>query len=122
MTRESIIELQRIDCNCNDCWFMVRNIELFKEWEEKNQLYAFTALELAIQKRLEKATEMERIGEFDKARGLTMEAKKLTVKNFLSRQLIQYGACHKFNKPVSFIPNVCQLETQNCFEHRRDEN
>lgn len=32
---------------------------------------------------------------------------------------INYGQCQKFGKPVSFIPNVCQIETQNCFEHRK---
>lgn len=32
---------------------------------------------------------------------------------------LNYGDCTKFNKPVSFIPNWCQLETQECFEHRR---
>lgn len=35
---------------------------------------------------------------------------------------IHYGDCTKFNKPVSFIPNICQLETQECFEHRRNED
>jgi hypothetical protein len=32
---------------------------------------------------------------------------------------INYGDCTKLNKPVSFIPNNCQLETQDCFEHRK---
>lgn len=32
---------------------------------------------------------------------------------------LQFGDCSKFSKPVSFIPNTCQLETQNCFEHRK---
>jgi hypothetical protein len=31
-----------------------------------------------------------------------------------------YGYCTKFNKEVVFIPNVCQLETQTCFKHRRE--
>ena len=31
----------------------------------------------------------------------------------------QYGNCSKLNKPVSFIPNTCQIDTQDCFEHRR---
>lgn len=26
MTKESLYELQKIDCNCNDCGFMVRNL------------------------------------------------------------------------------------------------
>ena len=33
---------------------------------------------------------------------------------------LAYGDCEKFNKPVSFIPETCQLDTQSCFEHRRD--
>lgn len=32
---------------------------------------------------------------------------------------ICYGNCTKFNKEVSFIPGTCQLETQDCFKHRR---
>ena len=32
---------------------------------------------------------------------------------------INYGKCDKFNKSITFIPNVCQLETQECFKHRR---
>lgn len=33
---------------------------------------------------------------------------------------LQFGKCEKFNKAVSFIPVTCQLETQNCFIHRKD--
>lgn len=32
---------------------------------------------------------------------------------------INYGHCTKFDKPVSFIPAVCQIDTQHCFEHRK---
>jgi hypothetical protein len=32
---------------------------------------------------------------------------------------LSFGNCTKFSKSVSFIPNVCQLETQHCFEHRK---
>lgn len=32
---------------------------------------------------------------------------------------INYGNCQKLAKEVSFIPNTIQLETQNCFEHRK---
>jgi len=35
-------------------------------------------------------------------------------------QRINYGNCTKFNKPVSFIPGLCQLHTQGCFKHRND--
>ena len=33
---------------------------------------------------------------------------------------VSYGNCTKFDKPVSFIANTCQIETQECFVHRRD--
>ena len=33
---------------------------------------------------------------------------------------VNYGYCNERNKPVSFIPAICQLETQYCFIHRKD--
>jgi len=80
MSKESIIELQKIDCNCNDCWFMIRDI---KKMESFNHLH---------------------IGQ-EKA-----------------SHRVNYGNCDKFKKEVSFIPNICQIETQKCFEHRRTFN
>lgn len=32
---------------------------------------------------------------------------------------LQFGKCEKLNKDISFIPNTCQLDTQECFEHRK---
>lgn len=79
MNRNSLIELQKIDCNCNDCKFMERDIDKRKKYDH---LYGHS-------------------------------------KNASHR--INYGYCNKLNKDVSFIPNICQIETQNCFKHRRDE-
>jgi hypothetical protein len=75
------IELQNIDCNCNDCKFMQRDFEKYKSFDK---LY-------------------------------TNEKGIVTRPSYR----INYGNCTKFNKPVSFIPNHCQLETQNCFIHRK---
>ena len=36
MTKDGIIELQKLDCNCNDCKFMIRDIDKFKSF---NYLY-----------------------------------------------------------------------------------
>lgn len=33
---------------------------------------------------------------------------------------INYGNCSKLGKAVSFMPNILQLDTQDCFEHRVD--
>lgn len=75
------IELELIDCNCNDCKFMVRDFEKYKSFDH---LYTNT------------------IGQ-------------VTSPSYR----INYGHCKKFDKPVSFIPKHCQIETQKCFEHRR---
>jgi len=33
MTKEGIIELQKIDCNCNDCKYMTRDFEEYKYFD-----------------------------------------------------------------------------------------
>ena len=78
MDKESIYELQKIDCNCNDCIFMVRDAEKRKKFDH------------------------------------------LYTNKLNASWRINYGYCKNLNKDVSFIPNICQLETQNCFKHRKD--
>ena len=73
-----MVELQKIDCNCNDCKFIVRDFDKRKQFDS---LY---------------------------------EGRK----NASYR--VNYGKCTKLNKDISFIPNVCQLDTQDCFKHRRE--
>jgi hypothetical protein len=73
------IELQNIDCNCNNCKFMIRDFETKKFWDNTE-------------------THKDQVN---------------------ASHRINYGNCSKLNKPVSFIPNTCQLETQQCFENRR---
>lgn len=70
MDKESIYLLQRIDCNCNDCYFMKRDLS---RPPDKGKQFP-----------------------------------------------INYGHCLKFDKAVTFIPSICQLETQKCFIHRKD--
>ena len=77
MDKESIIERQKIDCNCNDCKFMVRDMDKRASFDHLHQ------------------------GQLN------------------ASHRVNYGNCTKLNKPVSFIPNWCQIETQDCFEHRR---
>ncbi len=72
-----MIELQNIDCNCNDCKYMIRDIDKRKSFDHLHQ------------------------GQLN------------------ASHRINYGNCSKFNKPVSFIPNTIQIDTQGCFEHRR---
>lgn len=65
LSKESLYELQLIDCNCNDCKFLERD--------------------------------------------LSKQSKG-----------VNYGKCLKKNIDVSFMPGICQLETQDCFIHRKN--
>ena len=76
MDKESSYLLQLIDCNCNDCGYMVRDFDALKLHKES---YKDTGL---------------------------MDG-------------LNFGYCEKFNKKVSFIPVTCQIETQECFKHRK---
>lgn len=69
INKEDTYYLQLIDCNCNDCKHMVRDLS------------------------------------------------KPPTKGQAAK--INYGHCSKFDKPVTFIPAICQIDTQECFEHRR---
>lgn len=73
------IELQNIDCNCNNCAFMIRDMFKFKYYEH---LYG--------------------------------HSKKASYR-------INYGFCDKLKKDISFIPNICQIETQKCFVNRKNK-
>jgi hypothetical protein len=70
MNKESLYELQKIDCNCNDCGYMKRDLSRLPDRGKPSP--------------------------------------------------INYGQCIKFDKEVSFIPATCQIETQECFVHRKD--
>ena len=98
MDAESRIELQKIDCNCNDCKFMIRDFDKYKASKELHyewQKNYFDFIKI-------KTNDDTMAFQFDS-----------------STAMIQFGHCAKFNKNVSFIPNICQIDTQECFEHRR---
>lgn len=112
MTKESIIEQQKLDCNCNDCIFLQRN--LYKQ-QLQNQFHEG----------------LQRI-EFDRDRNtqlfiaFTLRDKTLQQKTLKQRFMpkkpnMSYGYCRKFDfKEISFIPNTLQLENQSCFKHRKE--
>ena len=119
MTKESIIELQKIDCNCNDCKYMVRDMSAYENSLELHRTWQFSSFELKKKRLIEKSKEWAEKEEFDKAKSLFEEAESMKFIFDKSFSIINYGMCSKFKKFVSFIPNTCQLETQQCFKHRR---
>lgn len=119
INREALYERQNIDCNCNDCHFFERDIEA---WNRSNgfhlryQIRLYRTYKAQLTKRAEEHREN---GDYDKA--LQVEKFRDSLRfQFSYESGLVFGKCGRFNKDISFIPNVCQLETQGCFEHRID--
>jgi len=119
---KNCIELELIDCNCNNCIFMNRDIDKYKKWEiwhrsqAEKQYYQDKGKAICEAWSLFDKSESE-IDERH-AKGMLRVAMKMKFQ-FDKSCLIQYGKCEKLNKSISFLPNTCQIETQNCFKHRR---
>lgn len=125
MDRESIIGLQKIDCNCNDCVFMSRDFARFEEslalhlrWQQDY----FNNVSLNMLRRADWwESERNSSRNKEKAESLRAEVKKRKFQFNRNEVTINYGFCSLYKKTVSFIPNTLQLETQHCFKHRRDD-
>lgn len=61
----------------------------------------------------------EAVEDPENRRGMLRVANKMKFQ-FDKSKLMGYGKCSKFGRSVTFLPNICQLETQNCFVHRKD--
>lgn len=122
MDKESIYQLQKLDCNCSDCAYMVRDMDKFRQSEalhHKWQLDYFKVL----QDKQKKAAKMWLDLEYDleKWDRLLTLAENMRFQFDRNECKINYGDCSKFNKPVSFISGTLQLDTQQCFVHRKDK-
>ena len=93
---------------------MERDFEKKKKWEEFHKKIQLAEFEVA---KAQKVKEAE--GNIPRNEWLISKAKKLQFQ-FDKSGLINYGYCNKLNKDVTFIPDNCQLDTQECFKHRRD--
>lgn len=120
MTKESIIELQKIDCNCNDCIHMIRNLEKFQESVNLHRQWQFDHYNTIRNKLIFNIEEAKRFGDNNRLATLEFELSRMRFQFDKSQCRINFGHCNKFAKDVTFIPGVCQLETQECFKHRRD--
>jgi len=115
------IELQKIDCNCNDCLFLERSLskrQQHVDFHFNMQISAFNTKRIRL---LERGEFWLRKGEKDKAKALFNEARKMQFTFDEGSCSLHYGLCKKYNKQVSFIANTCQLETKECFIHRNDK-
>lgn len=110
-------DLQLIDCNCNNCIFMDRDLDLYKKWEQYHKEIQLEEFNKSKEKAIFEASQVPG----DSGKGMLRVAEKMRFQ-FEKKYLIQYGTCNKFKKPVTFIPGTCLIETQQCFKHRRDNN
>jgi len=112
------IEQQIIDSNCNDCKFLVRSLVKRQKhidflYIEQKRLFDTKRLKL-----VEAAEDWIVKGERKKAKDILKQVNEMNFVFSLNSR-IAFGYCSKNKKDVSFIPNTCQLETQECFQHRR---
>jgi hypothetical protein len=101
---------------------MVRDFESYKkwfDWHKDLELKEFERLkEKAILDANNQIKESVTENDLKSAKGNLRVAEKMKFQ-FDKSKLIQYGNCTLFKKQVSFIPYTCQIETQDCFKHRR---
>jgi hypothetical protein len=127
--KESIYLLQNIDCNCNDCGYMKRDMDRFKQSLDLHHKWQLDYFNVCKNNLIDKAKSW--LKKADKGLITQEEGKKkhdyimdeVNKMKFVfdkSSCLTNFGTCTKFDKPVSFIPNILQLDTQDCFKHRKD--
>jgi hypothetical protein len=116
MNKESMVELQKIDCNCNDCKHMVRDFETFNKWKKWQLEQDKKDFDRKKAKAIEDA---KKIMEEKSRNSMLSIANKMKYQAEKTSN-INYGFCSKKNnKPITFLPCVCMIENQECFEHRR---
>lgn len=120
MDKESKYLLQKIDCNCNDCIYMQRNFDRYNQSVQTHYQWQLDYFEAKKQRLITSAFEWKQKGELEKHNALLKEAKQLKFQFDKTSASIHYGFCSKLKKDISFLPNTCQLHTQQCFLHRKN--
>ncbi len=114
------LELEILDTNCNNCKFMVRDMDKFKQSLELHHKWQLDEFNKNKQKLVDKANWYKKqFYDLENWDLLLSEAENLRFQLNKKECLINYGRCSKLDKDVSFIPNLHSPENDNCFEHRR---
>ena len=120
-----MVEAQNIDCNCNNCFFMVRDMEKFKASLEQHKKWQLTYFNTLKDNLLDKAAWWQNKKnlnyDFEKGIRLRKEANKMRFQFNKKEVSINYGSCSKKDIAISWVPNTCQLDTQECFKNRREQ-
>lgn len=109
---------------------MIRNFSKLKESKEKRDKWQFSTFEAAKDSILRDATaydkqskDSEDADNKEKFKAKANNLRKIVSKmkyQFNNDSKLAFGDCDKLDKPVTFLPDILQLDTQECFKHRRD--
>lgn len=113
------LELKDIDCNCNDCKYLVRDLEKYAKSVELARSVAKWSFDNTVE-RIRANAEKQRVkkGNLEAWDNLHTEADKMVFQFSKKSCRVQYGRCSKLNIDISFLPSQCQPHTQECFEKR----
>lgn len=98
---------------------MLRDTERFKRSLEQHRKWSLDYFNGVKDRMIEAADHWKGKGKIDKYKVLIGEARKMKFQFNKKEIAINYGDCQEFGKPVSFIPNILQLDTQECFKNRK---
>jgi hypothetical protein len=116
ITKESAIELQKIDCNCNDCIHMARDIVKATTYLVMDRGYQLEQFRNMKARAIRKARAHK---DLVKREAALKDAIALSHTYIPQGVAVNYGWCEIFKKEVNFLPNTLQFDTQECFKHRR---
>lgn len=122
----SLYLLQCVDCNCNDCRWMVRDLDKYRAAQELRKGIMTDHFHTLNQKEKETALEKVKAGKTD------IDTFNRTIREIDSRQYvhstpnpqINYGRCTHPDygpKDVNFLPTTFSGDTRHCFEHRNKD-
>ena len=112
-----MIDLQNLDCNCNNCKHLVRDLDKSNKWKEFHRGYQRHLFDIKVTNLREKADAYRRKWELEKFEALHNEADKMRFQFEKKPLTLSYGICG--DNDITFIPNTLQLTTQKCFINRK---
>jgi len=118
MDKESQYELQKIDCSCNDCGFMVRDLDKMNASYAEMSRLSEDLFDLKKGRYVQKAKDQIARNK-EKGEAALRDAMKMKFTP-PGKSAVMYGACAKFNKEITFLSGVLSIENQACFVHRKD--
>lgn len=105
MDKESKLELQKIDCNCNDCFYFKRDIEKSKRLNNNDKIKTCKIHYGGCSNPNRAITDKSIIDNVSLVKNINVDGDTFAVVDVAQ---------------IAVIANMCLLGTQECFLHRKD--